>query len=147
MFDLARIEARRCEHSRRIAHTERHPSIAPRGRRQPVELRLWSTSTVFPVRPPALPVRPELWTTIRRYAAFALVRSGARILGVQNDACHGTGRIVRQSITGPTADGLDHPVRVGLGPDGALYITYPAAWPGTSERQGALLRIDLSTMR
>lgn len=59
----------------------------------------------------------------------------------------GTGRVVRQ--TGP--DSLepvivdaDYPVYLGFGPDGALYLTYPAFGPDAGEGQGALLRLDLT---
>lgn len=39
---------------------------------------------------------------------------------------------------------VDYPVGLGFGPDGALYLTYPAFGDGTAEGQGALLRIDLT---
>lgn len=58
-----------------------------------------------------------------------------------------SGQIVKQ--TGPdTMDVLvtdiDYPVGLGFGPDGGLYLTYPAFGEGTAEGQGALLRIDLT---
>ncbi|MBA3528258.1 MAG: hypothetical protein H0T91_02890, partial [Propionibacteriaceae bacterium] len=59
----------------------------------------------------------------------------------------GTGRMVRQAgprNSGIDVDGLEHPVTLGYGPDGALYLTYPALEPGELDPQGFLLRIDLS---
>lgn len=58
-----------------------------------------------------------------------------------------TGQVVRQ--TGPDSHepvvtDIDYPVFLGFGPDGALYLTYPAFGPDAGEGQGALLRIDLS---
>lgn len=59
----------------------------------------------------------------------------------------GTGRIVRQ--TGPDSSepvvvDADYPVYLGFGPDGALYLTYPAFGEDAGEGLGALLRIDLA---
>ena len=58
-----------------------------------------------------------------------------------------TGRVVRQ--TGPA--GLEPVVtdgslltKIKFGPDGALYLTYPAFAPDAGQGQGALLRIDPS---
>jgi plastocyanin len=59
----------------------------------------------------------------------------------------GTGRIVRQTgpeSLEPVVVDADYPVYLGFGPDGALYLTYPAFGPESGEGQGALLRIDLS---
>lgn len=57
----------------------------------------------------------------------------------------GTGKVVRQ--TGPdTAEelvtGLDFPVKMGFGPDGALYVSQPAF--GAMHGEGQVLRIDLT---
>ncbi len=86
---------------------------------------------------------------VRRRAALALLRIGARLLGVQDGTRLGTGRIVRGAGLGSgiLGDGLDHPVWLGVGPDGALYLAYPAAELGSTDRRGALLRIDLSAIR
>ncbi len=58
-----------------------------------------------------------------------------------------SGRIVR--MTGP--DGFEevvtdipYPVGLNFGPDGAMYVTYPAFGPDAGVGQGALLRIDLA---
>jgi plastocyanin len=59
----------------------------------------------------------------------------------------GTGRIVRQTgpdSLEPVVVDADYPVYLGFGPDGALYLTYPAFGPDAGEGQGALLRIDLT---
>jgi hypothetical protein len=57
----------------------------------------------------------------------------------------GTGTIVRQ--TGPDqaeeiATGLDFPIALGIGPDGALYVASPAI--GTSPNAGTISRIALT---
>lgn len=62
----------------------------------------------------------------------------------------GTGRIVRQTASDglePVVTDITYPVHLGFGPDGALYLTYPAFAPDAGENQGALLRIDLSVGR
>jgi plastocyanin len=59
----------------------------------------------------------------------------------------GTGRIVRQTGPAtfePVVVDIDYPVYLGFGPDGALYLTYPAFGPDAGTGQGALLRIDLT---
>lgn len=59
----------------------------------------------------------------------------------------GTGRVVRQTSPDslePVVVDADYPVYLGFGPDGALYLTYPAFGPDAGEGQGALLRIDLT---
>ena len=59
----------------------------------------------------------------------------------------GTGRVVRQTgpdSLEPVVTDIAYPVYVGFGPDGALYLTYPAFGPDAGEGQGVLLRIDLS---
>jgi len=84
---------------------------------------------------------------MRRRAGVVLVHVGARLVGTRAGIQLGTGRIVRQSGVGSTgivADGLDHPVTLRFGPDGAFYITYPAVEPSAGGRQGALLRIDVA---
>jgi len=91
--------------------------------------------------------RPTVHAAMRRRAGVAPVRVGARLMGARAGIQLGTGRIVRQPGAGSTgfvADGLDHPVRLGFGPDGALYLTYPAVEPGAGGRPGALLRIDVA---
>ncbi len=60
----------------------------------------------------------------------------------------GTGKLVRQ--TGPAmADevvtGLDYPIALDWGPDGALYVAFPAY--GASDLSGAIVRIDLAHPR
>jgi len=91
--------------------------------------------------------RPTVRAAMRRRAGVVLVHVGARLVGTRAGIQLGTGRIVRQSGVGSTgivADGLDHPVTLRFGPDGAFYITYPAVEPSAGGRQGALLRIDVA---
>ena len=57
----------------------------------------------------------------------------------------GTGKIVRQ--TGPDSSedvllGLDFPIKMAFGPDGALYVGLPAF--GATDGQGQILRVDLA---
>lgn len=60
----------------------------------------------------------------------------------------GTGTLVRQ--TGPATSeavvtGLDYPIALDWGPDGALYVAFPAY--GAGDLSGAIVRIDLSQPR
>jgi plastocyanin len=58
-----------------------------------------------------------------------------------------SGRIVRQTSPDtlePVVTEVQYPVYLGFGPDGALYMDYPAFGPDAGEGQGALLRIDLA---
>jgi hypothetical protein len=59
-----------------------------------------------------------------------------------------TGRVVRQTGLATSelvvSDG-NLLTKIGSGPDGALYLTYPAYGPDAGRGQGVLLRIDLST--
>ena len=60
-----------------------------------------------------------------------------------------TGRIVRQTgpdSLEPVVTGIDYPIFLGFGPDGALYLTYPAFGPDAGQGLGALLRIDPAAM-
>lgn len=58
-----------------------------------------------------------------------------------------SGRVVR--MTGPDSHeavvtDIPYGVGLGFGPDGAMYLTYPAFGTGTAEGEGVLLRIDPS---
>ncbi len=59
-----------------------------------------------------------------------------------------TGRVVRQAgaSTSETvvSDG-NLLTKIGFGPDGALYLTYPAYGPDAGREQGVLLRLDISS--
>lgn len=60
----------------------------------------------------------------------------------------GTGRVVRQ--TGPDSHevvvtGLEFPIDLELGPDGALYVALPAY--GDNDQAGAIIRVDLDHPR
>jgi FtsP/CotA-like multicopper oxidase with cupredoxin domain len=60
----------------------------------------------------------------------------------------GTGRVLRQ--TGPESHevvlaGLEYPIALELGPDGALYVALPAY--GANDQAGAIIRIDLDHPR
>ncbi|MDN5863399.1 MAG: ScyD/ScyE family protein [Salinisphaera sp.] len=60
----------------------------------------------------------------------------------------GSGRVVRQTgpeSLEPVVTDIPYPVYLAFGPDGALYLTYPAFGPDAGQGQGALLRIDLTT--
>jgi plastocyanin len=57
----------------------------------------------------------------------------------------GTGRIVRQTGPDTLAEvvvGLDFPISMTSGPDGALYVSYPAF--GADDTFGGIVRVDLS---
>jgi plastocyanin len=57
----------------------------------------------------------------------------------------GTGRIVRQTGPDSLAEvvvGLDFPIAMAAGPDGALYVSFPAF--GATDALGGILRVDLS---
>jgi plastocyanin len=59
----------------------------------------------------------------------------------------GTGMVVRQTgpdSMEPVVTDVTYPVHLDFGPDGALYLAYPAFGPDAGEGQGVLLRIDLS---
>lgn len=59
----------------------------------------------------------------------------------------GTGRVVRQTGAAslePVVTDLAYPTYLSFGPDGALYLTYPAFAAKPREGRGVLLRIDLS---
>ncbi len=132
VIDLTDLDARMVHHTVRIAHANRMGWLGP-------QLSVGAhVGTTIPT---------TLVQVVRRRAAVTLVRVGARLLGARAGVQLGTGRIVRPSGSrneGIVADGLDHPVMLGFGPDGALYLTYPAVGPGMDERQGALLRIDVA---
>ena len=58
-----------------------------------------------------------------------------------------SGRVVRQTGTDrlePVVTDIPYPVHLDFGPDGALYLAYPAFAPDMGQEQGVLLRIDLS---
>jgi sugar lactone lactonase YvrE len=95
----------------------------------------------------------DAWTGLTRVGDVALGPDGALYateLSTHNTATApfvhpGTGRIVKQ--TGPAslqvvADGLDFPVGLGFGPDGALYVDGPAN--GGDNGGGWLARIGPS---
>ena len=101
----------------------------------------------------------DAWTGLTRVAELALGPDGALYaaeLSTGNTDTEpfvhaNTGRIVRQS--GPDrseviAEGLDFPVGLGFGPDGALYVSGPAngatAAAGANAGAGWLARVDLS---
>jgi hypothetical protein len=59
-----------------------------------------------------------------------------------------TGRVVRQTGLATSETMVSEGnllTKIGFGPDGALYLTYPAYGPDAGRGQGVLLRIDLST--
>ncbi len=95
----------------------------------------------------------DTWTGLTAVTAVAIDADGALLAlematGNTSDApfvAPGTGKVVRQ--TGPdTAEdvvtGLDFPVKMGIGPDGALYVGQPAF--GATAGEGQILRIDIS---
>jgi plastocyanin len=58
-----------------------------------------------------------------------------------------SGRVVRQTGTDrleAVVTDIPYPVHLDFGPDGALYLAYPAFGPDQGEGHGVLLRIDLS---
>ena len=60
----------------------------------------------------------------------------------------GTGKLVVQTGADQAADlviGLDYPIALRIGPDGAAYIALPAY--GSNQEAGAILRVDLAAPR
>jgi plastocyanin len=58
-----------------------------------------------------------------------------------------SGRVVRQTgpdSLEPVVTEIPYPVHLDFGPDGALYLAYPAFGSDMGQEQGVLLRIDLS---
>jgi sugar lactone lactonase YvrE len=95
----------------------------------------------------------DAWTGLTRVSDVVLGPDGtlyAAELSTNNTDTEpyvhlGTGRVVKQ--TGPDSlevlvDGLDFPVGLGFGPDGALYVDGPAN--GANNGEGWLARIDMS---
>ena len=96
----------------------------------------------------------EVWTGLTTVTGVALGPDGtlyvAELSSQISDAepflTAGSGRILRQ--TGPdagevVASGLDSPVALGFGPDGALYVSTPAF--GADAGTGSVMRIALAT--
>lgn len=97
----------------------------------------------------------DYWTGLTTITGLALGPDGSLYaveMSTENSAeppnlRASTGRVVRQ--TGPAtsetvvSDG-NLLTKIGFGPDGALYLTYPAYAPDAGRGHGVLLRIDLS---
>jgi hypothetical protein len=78
------------------------------------------------------------------YAVEMSTNNGAEPPNLQPN----TGRVVRQTglaTSEPVVSEGNLLTKIGFGPDGALYLTYPAYGPDAGRGQGVLLRIDLST--
>ena len=96
----------------------------------------------------------EVWTGLTMVTALAVGPDGAlyaleMATGNTTSAPYvypDTGRIVRQ--TGPAsqeevATGLNFPISMAFGPDGGLYVGYPAF--GADDQPGGIARIDLAS--
>lgn len=94
----------------------------------------------------------DAWTGLTAVTALAVATGGtlyALEMGTGNTqttpfVASGTGKVVRQA--GPAeavavAVGLDLPVAMAFGPDGGLYVGFPAFGPGGA--RGAIVRLDL----
>lgn len=95
----------------------------------------------------------DVWTGLTAATSVAVDADGVlhaleMATGNSNEApfvAPGTGKVVRQ--VGPASSddvltGLDFPIKMKFGPDGALYVGMPAF--GATEGQGQILRVDLS---
>ena len=136
MIDLTDLDARIIGHTERISRADRRGVLRPQ------------RSTAMRVLASA---RRATVQGLKRRSALVLVRAGAQLLGGQTGSRLGTGRIIRQPGLLGTDIGTDfagfdpdRPIGLGLGPDGALYLTFPAVGPNAEERPGALMRIDLA---
>ena len=95
----------------------------------------------------------DVWTNLTAVTSIAVADDGtlyALEMATGNTSeppfvAPGTGKVVRQ--TGPDSaeevvTGLTFPVKMAFGPDGALYVGYPAF--GATNGEGAIARFDLS---
>lgn len=95
----------------------------------------------------------DVWTGLTAVTDIALDADGTLLalematgnIGEPPFVAPGTGKVVRQ--TGPDSaeelvTGLDFPVKMGFGPDGALYVAQPAF--GAMNGEGQVLQIDLA---
>ena len=98
----------------------------------------------------------DAWTGLTTVTGLALGPDGtlyAVEMSTENSAeppnlQPNTGRVVRQTgrATSETVVSEGNLLtKIGFGPDGALYLTYPAYGPDAGRGQGVLLRIDLTT--
>jgi plastocyanin len=97
----------------------------------------------------------EEWTGLTTVTGLAFGPDGAlyalemaTLIAPDGSMTPGSGRVVRQ--TGPdshevVATGLEFPIALALGPDGALYVALPAYGP--NDQAGAIVRIDLAHPR
>jgi hypothetical protein len=98
----------------------------------------------------------DAWTGLTTVTGLAVGPDGALYaveMSTENSAeppnlQPNTGRVVRQTglATSETVVSEGNLLtKIGFGPDGALYVTYPAYSPDAGRGHGVLLRIDLST--
>jgi plastocyanin len=94
----------------------------------------------------------DVWTGLTTVTGIAVESDGTLLAlematgnTVEGGMKPNTGRVVRQ--TGPASlvevvTGLDYPIAMRFGPDGGLYVGFPAY--GAADLDGAIVRIDLS---
>lgn len=98
---------------------------------------------------------PDAWTGLTDLAEVAVAPDGALYAlemaagNSEDDFLRAsTGRVVLQAATGSPiaiATGLDLPIAMGFGPDGALHVATPAS--GADDGQGAILSLEVTPER
>ncbi len=110
------------------------------------------SATVYQIKPDG--TFAEIWSGLTMVTATAVGPDGslyALEMSTDNDKLppfmkHNTGRVVK--MTGPDsyeviATGLDQPVDMAFGPDGALYVSGPGLSQGLAQNNGWIIRLDL----
>ena len=97
----------------------------------------------------------DVWTVLTTVTGLAVGPDGslyalemATDISPDGNMRPGTGRLVRQTGLDSYEEvvtGLEYPIDLELGPDGALYVALPAY--GANDQAGAIIRVDLDHPR